>query len=95
MVPPMKTRVMKNLKRVLVTAILAAGLGALTIGCASSSGGGPAVPAEKMAELEAQANKGDADAMLKLGDAHSKNKNYTEAKVWYDKAKAAFEKMKK
>jgi len=94
MVPPMKTRVMDNLKRVFVTAFLAAGLGALTIGC-SSTGGGPAVSAETMAELEAQANKGDADAMLKLGDAHSKNKNYTEAKVWYDKAKAEFEKMKK
>ncbi len=89
----MKTRVMENLKRVFVTAILAAGLGALTIGCASTSG--PAVSAEKMAELEAQANKGDADAMLKLGDAHSKNKNYTEANFWYDKAKADFENMKK
>ena len=56
MVRPMKTRVMDNLKRVFVTAILAAGLGALTIGC-SSTGGGPAVSAETMAELEAQANK--------------------------------------
>ncbi len=75
----MKTRVMENLKRVFVTAILAAGLGALTIGCASTSG--PAVSAEKMAELEAQANKGDADAMLKLGDAHSKTRNSAEARV--------------
>jgi TPR repeat protein len=72
--------------------ILAVGLGSLTVGCTTTSG--PAVSAEKMAELEAQANKGDADAMLKLGDAHTKNKNYTEAKVWYDKAKAAFEAMK-
>ena len=90
----MKTRVTENLKRVFVTAILAAGLGALTVGCTTTSGG-PAVSAEKMAELEAQANKGDADAMLKLGDAHTKNKNYTEAKVWYDKAKAEYEKLKK
>ena len=90
----MKTRVTENLKRVFVTTILAAGLGALTVGCTTTSGG-PAVSAEKMAELEAQANKGDADAMLKLGDAHTKNKNYTEAKVWYDKAKAEYEKLKK
>lgn len=89
----MKTRVTENLKRVFVTAILAAGLGALTIGCTTTSG--PAVSAEKLAELEAQANKGDADAMVKVGDAYSKNKDYATAKQWYDKAKAEYEKMKK
>ena len=89
----MKTRVMENLKRVFVTAVLAAGLGMFTVGCTTTSG--PAVSAEKLAELEAAANKGDADAMMKVGNAYSKNKEYAKAKMWYDKAKAAFAAQKK
>lgn len=89
----MKTRVMENWKRVFVTAVLAAGLGTLTVGCTTTSG--PAVSAEKLAELEAAANKDDADAMMKVGDAYSKNKEYAKAKAWYDKAKAAFAAQKK
>ncbi len=60
----------------------------MAVGCATTSG--PAVPPEKMAELEKAAAGGDADAMLKLGDAHYKNKEYTKAQEYYDKATAAF-----
>ena len=85
----MKLRVEKSLKRLFVTAALAAGLGMMTVGCAST-GGGAAVSPEKMAELQKAADGGDADAMLKLGDAHNKNKEYGKATMWYDKAAASF-----
>lgn len=85
----MKSRVQKTLKRLFVTAALAAGLGIMTAGCAST-GGGSAVSAEQKAELETAAAAGDADAMIKLGDAATKAKDYTKATEWYDKAAAAF-----
>lgn len=85
----MKSRVQKTLKRLFVTATLAAGLGIMTVGCAST-GGGSAVSAEQKAELEQAAAAGDADAMIKLGDAANKAKDYTTATMWYDKAAAAF-----
>ena len=85
----MKSRVEKSLKRLFVTIVLAAGLGMMAVGCAST-GGGSAVSGEKMAELQKQAAGGDADAMLKLGDAHNKNKDYAKATEWYDKAAVAF-----
>ena len=85
----MKSRAEKSLKRLFVTVALAAGLGMVTVGCVTT-GGGSAVPPEKMAELEKAATGGDAAAMLKLGDAHNKNKDYTKATMWYDKAAASY-----
>ena len=82
-----------KLKRIFVTALLAAGLGAMTVGC-STTGGGPVVSEEKIAEL-IKASENNPDGMMKVGDAYAKNKDYTNAKMWYDKAKAAFDAMKK
>ncbi len=83
------------MKRVFATTLLAGGLSLLAVGCSSTGASGPAVSEEKMAELKAAAAKNDPDAMYDLGDAYSKNKDYANAKMWYDKAKAAYEAMQK
>jgi TPR repeat protein len=70
-------------KLVLLAAVFAVGIA--VSGCSTMGGGGKSIE-----ELTSAANSGDPNASLKLADHHFKQKNYTEAEVWYKKAAEQF-----
>lgn len=65
-------------------------MAAMLVGCASSGASG------NIDEIKAAAAKGDADAMMALGDAYYNGKgvakDFDEAKKWYDKATSSYAK---
>lgn len=83
-----QTRWMNGTRQMIATFSLAVVLGLMSIGCSTTGG---SLSPEEMKQVQAQAEQGDPDAMMRLGDAYMASDNFAEAQKWYEKAEAAFE----
>lgn len=84
----------KGIRNLIATGALALVLGVFSVGCATTGGSSSSMSPEEMTALQAQADSGNGDALVKLGDAYANGDGVTKdpvkAKEYYEKAKAAY-----